>query len=253
MRCVRGRSRWDGGPRPYPMAAPSTKEAFEEATWGSGATYVGSIQSRPAMIGCAPRMDASSATPALPGTWAAAVRMALGSDVRHVLAAIRVPTLVVHSTMTSGVMSDMPLLADHIPGVKYVELKGRRHTPGEEVAAAIAEFITGRGELLQDRADPRARHTADDRGRPLTTSSWPPSPGSTRTTPTDCTVTAVTCRRPSSKQRSTLPNRPTGHRLESNSPSLYQTQSDSNPHRHAIADLHVRVSSTPPPANSCAT
>ena len=34
--------------------------------------------------------------------------------------------------------------------------------------------------------------------------------------------TATTCHPPSSKQRSTLPNRPTG--LESNSPSLHQTQ-----------------------------
>ena len=71
--------------------------------------------------------------------------------------------------------------------------------------------------------------TVAARGRRSRTSSWPPSAGSTGTTPSGCTVTAATCRPPISKQRSTLLNRPTRPWLESNSPSLHQTQGDSLP------------------------
>ena len=46
---------------------------------------------------------------------------------------------------------------------------------------------------------------------------------------TGSTATATTCHPPSSKQRSTLPNRPTPPGLESNSPSLHQTQGGSEP------------------------
>ena len=45
--------------------------------------------------------------------------------------------------------------------------------------------------------------------------------------PTGSTATSATSRPPSSKQRSTLPNRPTRTGLESNSPSLHQTQGGS--------------------------
>ena len=60
-----------------------------------------------------------------------------------------------------------------------------------------------------------------------TTSSSPPSPGCTGSTTNGSTATATTRRRQSSKQRSTLPNRPTPPGLETNSPSLHQTQGGS--------------------------
>ena len=46
-------------------------------------------------------------------------------------------------------------------------------------------------------------------GTTSTSSSWPPCPGCTGSTTTGSTATATTSRQPSSKQRSTLPNRPT--------------------------------------------
>ena len=50
-----------------------------------------------------------------------------------------------------------------------------------------------------------ARSGLEDRRGPR----WPPWDGSTGTTPADCTATSATCRRPSSKLRSTMPGGPT--------------------------------------------
>jgi putative transposase len=61
-------------------------------------------------------------------------------------------------------------------------------------------------------------------GTTSTSSSSPRCRGCTGLTSSVSTATATTCRPPSSKQRSTLPNRPTLPALESNSPSLHQTQ-----------------------------
>ena len=65
-------------------------------------------------------------------------------------------------------------------------------------------------------------------GTTSTSSSSPPCPGCTGSITSGCTATAATSRQPSSKQRSTLPNRPTPPGSEPNSPSLHQTQGDSN-------------------------
>ena len=64
-------------------------------------------------------------------------------------------------------------------------------------------------------------------GRASRSSSSPPSPGCTGSTRTASTATAETSRPPSTRQRSTLPNRPTPPGLESNRPSLHQTQGGS--------------------------
>ncbi len=72
-------------------------------------------------------------------------------------------------------------------------------------------------------------------GTTSTTSNSRPSAGCTGTTTTGSTATSATCPRPSSKPRSTLPNK-TDHRpgLESNSPSLHQTQCGSSGHTQAL-------------------
>jgi pimeloyl-ACP methyl ester carboxylesterase len=69
-------------------------------------------------------------------------------DIRHLLPAIRVPTLILHSVADRTV--DVGLgryLAAHIPGAKYVELGGVDHLPWGEDADAILdeveEFLTG--------------------------------------------------------------------------------------------------------------
>jgi len=69
-----------------------------------------------------------------------------------------------------------------------------------------------------------------DAPRPGTTSAnsnLPPCPGCTGSTRTGSTATAMTCRPPSSKQRSMLPNKPPRPGLETNSPSLHQCRGSS--------------------------
>jgi class 3 adenylate cyclase len=68
-------------------------------------------------------------------------------DVRPVMPTIRVPTLVLHHADSSIPASQGRLLAERIPGARYVELPGRDHIPGagdpEAIAGEIEEFLTG--------------------------------------------------------------------------------------------------------------
>jgi class 3 adenylate cyclase len=69
-------------------------------------------------------------------------------DVRAVLPAVRVPTLVVQHTDDPIILPTLgKYVADHIEGAKYVELPGRNlyHfvEPWRESFVAIAEFLTG--------------------------------------------------------------------------------------------------------------
>ena len=53
------------------------------------------------------------------------MRLIYESDVRDVLPAIRVPTLVIHRSDATGFPAEHGrYLADHIPDAKYVELPG---------------------------------------------------------------------------------------------------------------------------------
>ena len=69
-------------------------------------------------------------------------------DVRHVLPAIRVPTLILHSVGDGGLdVRGSRYMAERIPAAKYVELAGNDHLPWLEDADAILdeveEFLTG--------------------------------------------------------------------------------------------------------------
>jgi pimeloyl-ACP methyl ester carboxylesterase len=89
------------------------------------------------------------------------MRMAFDIDVRHVAAAINVPTLIVHATGDEVChVENARFLARTIPGARYVELPGADHVPWFEpdhVLAEIREFLTGQREA------PRARSRARDR------------------------------------------------------------------------------------------
>jgi class 3 adenylate cyclase len=85
---------------------------------------------------------------ASPGTIAPMVRMVLATDVRAVLPAIRVPTLVLHRADDACVRADHGrYLADQIPGARYVELPGADHTPelgdADAIVAQMQSFLTG--------------------------------------------------------------------------------------------------------------
>ncbi|HEY1826892.1 MAG TPA: adenylate/guanylate cyclase domain-containing protein [Acidimicrobiales bacterium] len=85
---------------------------------------------------------------ASPGTQFVMVKMLGDLDLRHVLPAIRVPTLVVHRADDPWTRVEHGrYLAEHIPGAKYVELEGSDHQvfmgDSTQVLDHISEFVTG--------------------------------------------------------------------------------------------------------------
>jgi class 3 adenylate cyclase len=85
---------------------------------------------------------------ASPGSTKAIVRLIYESDVRDVLAAIRVPTLVIHRADATGFSVEHGrYLAAHIGGAKYVELPGTDNLiwAGDQdaIVAEIQNFVTG--------------------------------------------------------------------------------------------------------------
>lgn len=78
----------------------------------------------------------------------AVLRMYEKLDVRHVLGAITVPTLVIHRSGDLAVQAAAGCyIAEHIPGARYVELPGDDHLPfasdWRSVSSEVEEFLTG--------------------------------------------------------------------------------------------------------------
>jgi class 3 adenylate cyclase len=85
---------------------------------------------------------------ASPGTAIALFRMNMGIDVRHVLSAVRVPTLVLHRTGDRMLpVEHGRYIAEQIPGATYVELPGVDHAyyagDSDRILREIEEFLTG--------------------------------------------------------------------------------------------------------------
>jgi class 3 adenylate cyclase len=85
---------------------------------------------------------------ASPGTAAAMLRMLYAGDVRKVLPAIRVPTLVIgHADSARIPIQHSRFLAEHIRGARYIELPGDENLlwAGDQdaVLAEVQEFLTG--------------------------------------------------------------------------------------------------------------
>jgi class 3 adenylate cyclase len=102
------------------------------------------------------RRERQSASPAAA---IAILQMNSEIDARHILPAIRVPTLVLHRVGDSRVTIDAGrYLAAHIPSAKYVELPGTNHVPiyegdiTDRIVEEVEEFLTGsRSEPVLDR------------------------------------------------------------------------------------------------------
>jgi class 3 adenylate cyclase len=89
---------------------------------------------------------------ASPGAAAAIMRMNREIDVRHVLPATRVPTLILHRTADGVIdVGHARYMAQHIPNAKLVELAGEDHSPwlGDHDAALdeVEQFLTGRRQV----------------------------------------------------------------------------------------------------------
>lgn len=94
------------------------------------------------------RISAFFRQSASPGAALALLRMNTEIDIRHVLPAIRVPTLVLHRTGdTDASIEEGRWIATRIPGARLVELAGEDHLPwvGDQDAVLdeVEEFLTG--------------------------------------------------------------------------------------------------------------
>lgn len=122
---------------------------YLEANWGSGAMlrfYAPSRREDPAFLETFSRLERAAASP---GNIRELLTVAYEGDVRHLLPAIRVPTLVLHRAGDKLVwVSAGRYLAEHIRGARYVEIPGEDHLiidrdTQDVVADAIEEFMTG--------------------------------------------------------------------------------------------------------------
>jgi len=91
---------------------------------------------------------------ASPGSAAAYAQMNMEIDIRHVLPAIRVPTLVLNrSGDTQGIVGGSRYLAEHIAGARHVELPGSDHAISagdpEPPLREIERFVT---DVWEERA-----------------------------------------------------------------------------------------------------
>jgi len=85
---------------------------------------------------------------ASPSAAAAVLRMNIDIDIRHVLPAIRVPTLLLHSRIDRVIdFGASQYMREHIAGARLVELQGIDHVPwgcdSELILDEIEEFLTG--------------------------------------------------------------------------------------------------------------
>jgi class 3 adenylate cyclase len=121
-----------------------------EKNWGSPQSL--SIGMRTAGTGDDPhradRIAAYYRASASPGAAAAIMRMNRDIDVRHILSAAHVPTLIIHRTGDPVIeVGHARYLAQHIPGAKLIELDEPLHTPWlgnrDVILDAVEQFLTG--------------------------------------------------------------------------------------------------------------
>lgn len=122
--------------------------------WGTGvlpALFFPSRQADPAFVEWCAKFERQSASP---GALAALLRMNADIDARHVLDAIRVPTLVLHRSGDPSIpVEHGRYVAERIAGAKYVELSGTDHVPWVGDADGLLDEVE---RFLTD-----ARHAAE--------------------------------------------------------------------------------------------
>ena len=118
-----------------------------ENNWGSPSSL--SVGMRTAGTSADPkRIAAYFRASASPGAAAAIMRINREIDVRHVLSATHVPTLVLHRGDDPVIdVEHARYLARYIPGAKLVELSGQVHTPWlgdrDAILDEVERFLTG--------------------------------------------------------------------------------------------------------------
>ena len=139
---------------PRELVEPTMDEIIEN--WGEGLIleYAAPSLDTPENRSEVGRYERSAASP---GMVRALMKMNLDIDVRPVLEAINVPTLVLHRVHDRMTLVEMGrFLAKHIPGARLVELPGGDHLPWagdtDRFVGEVQEFLTGsRHEVMPDR------------------------------------------------------------------------------------------------------
>jgi class 3 adenylate cyclase len=130
------------------------EERFEEVTamaekhWGEGLVvelFAPNLAGSPTMRRTWGLFERAAASP---GMVTALLRSYREIDVTHVLPSLRLPTLVLHRADDVAVPKEAgQVLADQIPGARYVELPGNDHIPWfgdtDALLDEVEEFLTG--------------------------------------------------------------------------------------------------------------
>ena len=135
-------------PHGYPAHINAQWLSRVEAAWGSGelsAWFVPSVKADAAVMRTLSRLERMAMSP---GTARKLFTLLTQTDVRHVLPAIRVPTLILHRTEDKPMrVGHAHYLAQHIQGAKYVELSVSDHIAWfgdvDALVGEVSEFLTG--------------------------------------------------------------------------------------------------------------
>ena len=141
-------SRANDYPHGYPPEANAKWVADLETTWGSGElsrSFAPSMSNDAATMRILARLERMAMSP---GTAHKLFGLLTQTDVRHVLPAIRVPTLILHRAEDKPVrVGHARYLAERIAGARYVELPGSDHMPMmgdvDALLEEVREFLTG--------------------------------------------------------------------------------------------------------------
>jgi pimeloyl-ACP methyl ester carboxylesterase len=141
-------SRANDYPHGYSPEANSKWVADLETTWGSGElsrSFAPSMSNDAATMRILARLERMAMSP---GTAHKLFGLLTQTDVRHVLPAIRVPTLILHRAEDKPVrVGHARYLAERIAGARYVELPGSDHMPMmgdvDALLDEVREFLTG--------------------------------------------------------------------------------------------------------------
>jgi len=141
-------SRADDYPHGYPQKVNEQWVAALETTWGTGElsrSFAPSLVADAAVMRNLARLERMAMSP---GTARKLFGLLTQTDVRHVLPAIRVPTLILHRVGDQPVrVGHARYLAERIAGAKYIELAGNDHMPFlgnvDAILDEVREFLTG--------------------------------------------------------------------------------------------------------------
>jgi len=140
--------RADDYPHGFPAKVMEKWLAGLDTTWGTGElsrSFAPSLVADAAAMRILARLERAAMSP---GTARKLFALSTQIDVRHVLPAIRVPTMILHRTDDQPVrVGHARYLAERIAGAKFIELPGHDHLPWlgdvDTLLGEVREFLTG--------------------------------------------------------------------------------------------------------------